>query len=58
MADLSLETEEWGVQLFATLTSEKAALCSALVKVAGAVPVSTWLTVIERWALGRTWGTW
>lgn len=33
-----------GVQLFATLTSEKAAPCSALAKVAGVIPVSTgWL---------------
>ena len=47
-----------GVQLFATLTSEKAAPCSAPVKVAGVIPVSTWLTAIECWAEGRTWGTW
>lgn len=42
-----------GVQLLATLTSEKRAPCSALVKVAGVTPVSTWLTAIEYWAEGR-----
>lgn len=42
-----------GVQLFAALTSVKAAPRSAPVKVAGVTPVSTWLTATACWAEGR-----
>lgn len=42
-----------GVQLFAALTSERAAPCSAPVKVAGATPVSTRPTATACWAEGR-----
>lgn len=45
-----------GVQLFATLTSEKAAPCSALVKVAGVIPVSTWLSARQRAEYGAPGG--